>query len=59
MGSSSLKIRNVKYLLCVIDFFTKYIWVKPYRGKNGKRAPNASIKIVNESNRKLDKLWVN
>ena len=23
----SLKIKNVKYLLCVIDFFTKYTWV--------------------------------
>ena len=29
MSSSSLKNGNVKYLLCVIDFFTKYGWVKP------------------------------
>ena len=27
MGSLSSKIRNVKYLLCVIDVFTKYTWV--------------------------------
>ena len=27
MGSLSSKNRNVKYLLCVIDFFTKYAWV--------------------------------
>ena len=27
MGSLSSKNRNVKYLLCVIDIFTKYAWV--------------------------------
>ena len=28
MGSLSSKNKNVKYLLCVIDFFTIYAWVK-------------------------------
>ena len=28
MGSLSSKNRSVKYLLCVIDIFTKYSWIK-------------------------------
>ena len=31
MGSLSLKNKNVKYLLCVIDVFTKYACVKPLK----------------------------
>ena len=58
MGSLPSKNKNVKYLLCVIDFFTKYAWVKPLKGKKGKAVLNAFIEIVNESNRKPNKLWV-
>ena len=43
------KNKNVKYLLCVIDFFTKYAWVKPLKDKKGKTVLNVFIKIVNES----------
>ena len=50
MGSLSSKNKNVKYLLCVIDAFTKYTWVKPLRDKKGKTVLNAFIEIVNESN---------
>ena len=50
--------KNVKYLLCVIDFFTKYAWVKPLKDKNTKTVLNALIEIVNESNRKPNQLWV-
>ena len=58
MGSLSSKNKNVKYLLCVIDVFTKYAWVKPLKDKKGKTVLNTFIKIVNESNRKPNKLWV-
>ena len=54
----SSKNKNVKYLLCVIDVFTKYGWVKPVKEKRGKTFFNAFIEIVNESNRKPNKLWV-
>ena len=50
MGSLSSKNKNVKYLLCVIDAFTKYTWVKPLKDKKGKTVLNAFIEIVNESN---------
>ena len=58
MESLSSKSKNVKYLLCVIDVFTKYAWVKPLKDKIGQTVLNAFIKIVNESNRKTNKLWV-
>ena len=38
--------------------FTKYAWVKPLKNKEGKAVLNAFIEIVNEPNRKPNKLWV-
>ena len=53
------KNKNVKCLLCVIDVFTKYTWVKPLKDEKGKTVLNAFMKIVNESNHKRNKSWVN
>ena len=58
MKSLSSKNKSVKYLLCVIDVFIKYPWVKPLKDKKSKTVLNAFIKLVNESNRKPNKLWV-
>ena len=52
------KNRNAKYFLCVIDIFTKYAWVKPLKNKKDKAVLNVLIEIVNKSNRKPNKLWV-
>ena len=57
MESLPSKNKNVKYLLCVIYGFAKYAWVKMLKDKKGKTV-NAFIEIVNESNRKPNKLWV-
>ena len=57
MGSLSSKNENIKYLLCVIDDFIKYVWVKPLKDKKGKTV-NAFIETPNESNHKPNKLWV-
>ena len=54
----SSKNKNVRYLLCVIDVFIIYACVKPIKDKNSKTLLNAFIEIVNESNRKPEKLWV-
>ena len=43
----------------MIDIFSKYAWVKPWKDKKGKTVLNAFIEIVNESNRKPNKLWAN
>ena len=56
MESLSSKNKNVKYILCVIDMFTKYAWVKPLKDKNSKTVLNAFMKIVNESDHKPNKL---
>ena len=55
MESLSLKNRGAKYLLCMIDVFTKYVWVKSLKDKT---VLNGFIKIVKESNSKPYKLWV-
>ena len=48
----------VKYLLCVIDVFAKYVCVKPLKDRKGKTILNSFIKIVNEPNCKPNKFWV-
>ena len=58
IGSLTSNNRGVKYLLCVIDVFTKYAWVKALKDKKAKAVFNDFIKIVNESKRKPNKLWV-
>ena len=52
------KNKNAKYLLCIIDVFTKYAWVKPLKDKKGKTVLNHFIEIANEFYRKPNKLWV-
>ena len=52
MEPLSSKNNNVKYLLRVIDVFTKYGWVKPLKDEKDKTVLNAFIEIVNESTRK-------
>ena len=42
----------------VIDPFNRYACVKPLKDKKGKTVLNAFIEIVNESNRKPNKLWL-
>ena len=47
---------GVKYLLTVIDVFSKYGWIEPLNSKTGLEVANALKKIFME--RKPDKLWV-
>ena len=54
MGSLSSFNSGLKYLLCVIDVFTKYAWVKPLKDKKSKIVLHSFIEIVNESVRKLN-----
>ena len=52
-GSLSSFNHGIKYLLCVIDVFTK-----PLTDKKTKTIVHGLIGIVNESKRKPNKLWV-
>ena len=46
---------GVKYLLLVIDIFSKYGWIEPLKNKKGKTLANALKTIFKE--RKPEKLW--
>ena len=46
MESLSSKKKNVEYLLCVINVFTKHAWVKPLKDKKGKTILNVFIARV-------------
>ena len=47
-----------KYLLCVIDVFSKYTWVVPLKDKKDVSIVNGFQKILNNSKRKRNKIWV-
>ena len=55
MGPLSFMNKNIKYLWCVIDVFTKYAWIEPLKEKT---VLNAFIRITNESYCKPNILWV-
>ena len=50
--------KGIKYLLCAIDLFSKYAWVVPIKDKKGVSIVDAFQKILKESNRKPNKIWV-
>ena len=50
--------KGIKYLLCAINLFSKYVWVIPLKDKKGVRIFNAFQKILDSSNRKSNKIWV-
>ena len=56
MQSLSKKINGIKYLLCAIDLFSKYVFVFPLKDKKGPSITNAFDKIINQSNRKPNKI---
>ena len=50
--------KGFRFLLCVIEIFSKYAWVIPSKDKRGTSIVNAFQKILKESNRKPNKIWV-
>ena len=46
MQSLSKYNKRNKYLLCAIDFFSKYTWVIPIKDKKGTSTVNAFQKII-------------
>ena len=50
--------KRFKFLLCVIDIFSKYAWVVPLKDKKGISIVNAFQIILKESKRKPNKIWV-
>ena len=58
MQSLSKKNKGIKYLLCAIDLYSKYAFVIPLKDKKGISIVNAFNKIIKQSNRKPNKMWV-
>ena len=56
--SLSRKNKGIKYLLCAIDLYSKYAFVIPLKDKKGISIVNAFNKIIKQSNRKPNKIWV-
>ena len=48
--------KGIRFLLCVIDIFSKYAWVIPLKDKKGITITNAFQKILDESNCKPNKI---
>ena len=57
MQSLSKYNRGIKYLLCAIDLFSKYVWIVPIRDKKGTSIVNTFKKIISER-RTPNKIWV-
>ena len=58
MQSLRRKNKGFKYLLCAKDLFGKYAFVIPLKDKKGISIVNAFDKIIKQSNRKPNKIWV-
>ena len=58
MQSLSRKNKGIKYLLCIIDLYSKYAFVIPLKDKKGISILNAFNEIIKQYNRKPNKIWV-
>ena len=58
MQSTSKFHKGFRFLLCVIDIFSKYAWVALLKDKKGVTIFNKFQKILKDSMRKPNKIWV-
>ena len=56
MQAFSKDNNGIKYLLTVIDIFSKFVWIVPLKRKTGQGVAHAFSKILRE--RKPCKMWV-
>ena len=50
--------KGFRFLLCVIDIFSKYAWVIPLKDKKGISIVNAFQELLHISKRKPNEIWV-
>ena len=50
--------KSFRFLLCVIDIFSKYTWVVSLKDKKDISIVNAFQKILDDSAGKPNKIWV-
>ena len=49
--------KEFRFLLCVIDIYSKYVWVNPLKDKKGTKITNSFQKTLNESGHISQKIW--
>ena len=57
MQAFSKDDNGIKYLLTIIDIFSKFVWIVPLKRKTGQEVGNAISRILRE--RRPSKMWVN
>ena len=55
--------KEIRFLLCVIDIYSKYAWIVPLKDKKGVTITNTFQKILDDSmelhtQRKPNKMWI-
>ena len=50
--------KEFRFLSCIIDIFSKYAWVVPLKDKKGISIVDAFQKILDKSEGKPNKIWV-
>ena len=50
--------KGIRYLLCVIDLFSRYAWVIPLKNKKTESIVEGFKNILDDSNRKPNKICV-
>ena len=50
--------KGFRFLLCVIDIYNKYAWFIILKDKNRISITNTFQKILDESNHKPNKIWI-
>ena len=50
--------KGIRFVLCVIDIFSKYAWVVPLKDKKGISIVKAFQSILKQSNKKPNTIWV-
>ena len=58
MQSLSGKTKGIKYILCVIDLYSKYAFLVALKDKKGISIVNSFNEIIKQSNKKPNKIWV-
>ena len=50
--------KGIKHLLCVIDLFSRYVWVIGLKDKKGSSIVKVFQSIFKKSGRKPSKIWI-
>ena len=56
MQAISKDNNEIKYLLTVIDLFSKFVWIIPLKRKTGQEVANAFSRILKEQ--RPNRMWI-